>query len=150
MTKDQILKFISEIKPYEFIIGICRYTEITLVREDSCFPYVAQMTPIDMMDYARPIPEYSRHRDDASWYEDKHIEFEGQHFIIDLELTDIKYEDEYIVITRNSCYEPCIVYIPYEEICFVKKYTRYNGQMNEIYNYNKFQWELNNKKHGRK
>ena len=144
MTRDQILKFISEIKPYESIIGICKYTEITLIREDSFFPYVANMTPIDMRDYARPILEYSRQRDDDLWYSEKHIEFEGQHYIIDVEITDIKYEDEYIVVTRNSCYEPCIVYIPYDQICFIKKYTQHRGQINDIYNYNKFQWELNN------
>ena len=145
MTKEHILKLLSDIEPYESLIGICKYTEITLIKENAYFPYVAQMTPIDMRDYARPIPEYSRHRDDEKWYEEKHIEFEGQHYIIDVEITDIKYEDDYIVITRNSCYEPCVIYLPYDEINFLKKYIKQNGRSNDIYNYNKFQWELNNK-----
>lgn len=136
--KELIFKLLSELQPYEYLVGVSRYTEFILIREDSIFPYVMRMTRIDRRDYARPVSD-DTHRED-NWYSDKRIQFNGQDFIIDVEINNIKYEDDYIVVTRNSCYEPCMLYIPYTEFSFIKKNTDTND---EILNYNKFQWELN-------
>jgi hypothetical protein len=136
--KELILKLLSELQPYEYLIGVSRYTELVLIREDSILPYAVRMTPIDRRDYMRPTSNDIQREE--SWCNDKHIQFKGQDFVIDLEITDIKYEDDYVVITRNSCYEPCIIYLPYSEISFIKKNTDTND---EVLSYNKFQWELN-------
>lgn len=136
MTKDYIIKLLDEIEPYEYLIAVCNGREVYLCKEDSLFPFAVSISRLEYENYIAPIDVSDKF---TIWSESRRITFEGENYIIDKDISKIKYNEDMIIIEVMSFYTPGTHYLPYDSIDYIIKPK---DKEDIIYKYNKFQWDM--------
>lgn len=136
MTKDYIIKLLDEIEPYEYLIAVCNGREVYLCKEDSLFPFAVSISRLEYENYIAPIDVSDKF---TIWSESRRITFEGENYIIDKDISKIKYSEDMIIIEVMSFYTPGTHYLPYDSIDYIIKPK---DKEDIIYKYNKFQWDI--------
>lgn len=136
MTKDYIIKLLDEIEPYEYLIAVCNGREVYLCKEDSLFPFAVSISRLEYENYIAPIDVSDKF---TIWSESRRITFEGENYIIDKDISKIKYNEDMIIIEVMSFYTPGTHYLPYDSIDYIIKPK---DKEDIIYKYNKFQWDI--------
>ena len=136
MIKDYIIKLLDEIEPYEYLIAVCNGREVYLCKEDSLFPFAVSISRLEYENYIAPIDVSDKF---TIWSESRRITFEGENYIIDKDISKIKYNEDMIIIEVMSFYTPGTHYLPYDSIDYIIKPK---DKEDIIYKYNKFQWDM--------
>lgn len=136
MIKDYIIKLLDEIEPYEYLIAVCNGREVYLCKEDSLFPFAVSISRLEYENYIAPIDVSDKF---TIWSESRRITFEGENYIIDKDISKIKYNEDMIIIEIMSFYTPGTHYLPYDSIDYIIKPK---DKEDIIYKYNKFQWDI--------
>ena len=136
MIKDYIIKLLDEIEPYEYLIAVCNGREVYLCKEDSLFPFAVSISRLEYENYIAPIDVSDKF---TIWSESRRITFEGENYIIDKDISKIKYNEDMIIIEVMSFYTPGTHYLPYDSIDYIIKPK---DKEDIIYKYNKFQWDI--------
>ena len=139
--KELLFNLLEEIKPNELVyISTSTGSRTVICREDSCFPVATSMHFISglenlsanyLSEYMDPISQKS-----VIDYKTKHtIELDGRKYLIDNEILNMKYHDNFMEITEENESHMITRYIFYNtitEIYIVKEGNEILKQYNEM------------------
>jgi hypothetical protein len=146
--KNILKDVLNSIEPYQLIAVSIRHDYWTLCREDAIFPLAISVKRLEsssymyrssysLMDMVTPdIAEYYNQYDI-----DHTIEFDGTKMIIEREILEIEYHDNYIKLKVKDADNEQTIFINYDSIDFIK--VRENVADNLLEKFNKFQYEIN-------
>ena len=149
--KNILQDVLNNIKPYQLITVSIHHDYWTLCREDAVFPLAVSVKRTESPSYMyrnsyslldMVSPDLSEHYDQ---YDLEHsLEFNGIKMVIEREILEIKYCDNYIKIVSKNADNTQISYINYDSIDFIK--VKEDEADNLLESYNKFQYEITNNK----
>lgn len=144
--KNIIFDILNKIKPYELIKIQINNEELYICREDAYFPLA-----IRSIDYEPEMENgnyfYSHNTEELHNYIKSHrYTLDENEYIIENEVTYIKYHDRYIHLAMASISGTYDYFIPYNSIscaCLIHSNNMSRCCNGGILNYNKIQYELN-------
>lgn len=149
--KNVLQDVLKNIEPYQLIAVSIRHDYWTLCREDAVFPMAISVKRLESQAYMyrssyslmdMVTPDIAEH---YNKYDIDHtIEFDGVKMVIEGEILDIEYHDNYIKIVIKNADNTQVLYINYDSIDFIK--VKQDEADNLLENYNKFQYEMANNK----
>ena len=149
--KNILQDVLKNIEPYQLIGVSIRHDYWTLCREDAVFPMAISVKRLESQAYMyrssyslmdMVTPDIAEH---YNKYDIDHtIEFDGVKMVIEGEILDIEYHDNYIKIVIKNADNTQVLYINYDSIDFIK--VKQDEADNLLENYNKFQYEMANNK----
>lgn len=149
--KNILQDVLKNIEPYQLIAVSIRHDYWTLCREDAVFPLAISVKRLESQAYMyrssyslmdMVTPDIAEH---YNKYDIDHtIEFDGVKMVIEGEILDIEYHDNYIKIVIKNADNTQVLYINYDSIDFIK--VKQDEADNLLENYNKFQYEMANNK----
>lgn len=149
--KNILQDVLKNIEPYQLIGVSIRHDYWTLCREDAVFPLAISVKRLESQAYMyrssyslmdMVTPDIAEH---YNKYDIDHtIEFDGVKMVIEGEILDIEYHDNYIKIVIKNADNTQVLYINYDSIDFIK--VKQDEADNLLENYNKFQYEMANNK----
>jgi hypothetical protein len=146
--KNILKDVLNSVEPYQLIAVSIRHDYWTLCREDAIFPLAISVKRLEsssymyrssysLMDMVTPdIAEYYNQYDI-----DHTIEFDGTKMIIEREILEIEYHENYIKLKVKDADNEQTIFINYDSIDFIK--VRENVADNLLEKFNKFQYEIN-------
>ena len=146
--KNVLQDVLKNIEPYQLITVSIRHDYWTLCREDAEFPLAISIKRLESPSYMfrssyslmdMVTPDIAEHYD--KYDIDHTIEFDGVKMVIEREILDIEYHDNYIKIITKNADDTQISYINYDSIDFIK--VREDIADNLLEKFNKFQYEIN-------
>lgn len=146
--KNVLQDVLKNIEPYQLITVSIRHDYWTLCREDAEFPLATSVKRLESPSYMfrssyslmdMVTPDIAEHYD--KYDIDHTIEFDGVKMVIEREILDIEYHDNYIKIITKNADDTQISYINYDSIDFIK--VREDIADNLLEKFNKFQYEIN-------
>ena len=149
--KNILQDVLKDIEPYQLIAVSIRHDYWTLCREDAEFPLAISVKRLESPSYMfrssyslmdMVTPDIAEH---YNKYDIDHtIEFDGVKMVIEGEILDIEYHDNYIKIVIKNADNTQVSYINYDSIDFIK--VKQDEADNLLESYNKFQYEIANNK----
>ena len=149
--KNVLQDILKDIEPYQLITVSIRHDYWTLCREDAEFPLAVSVKRLESPSYMyrssyslmdMVTPDIAEH---YNKYDIDHtVEFNGVKMVIDGEILDIEYHDDYIKIIIKHADDTQVSYINYDSIDFIK--VKKDEADNLLESYNKFQYEVANNK----
>ena len=149
--KNILQDVLKDIEPYQLITVSIRHDYWTLCREDAEFPLAVSVKRLESPSYMyrssyslmdMVTPDIAEH---YNKYDIDHtVEFNGVKMVIDGEILDIEYHDNYIKIIIKHADDTQVSYIKYDSIDFIK--VKKDEADNLLESYNKFQYEVANNK----
>ena len=149
--KNVLQDVLKNIEPYQLIAVSIRHDYWTLCREDAEFPLAISVKRLESPSYMfrssyslmdMVTPDIAEH---YNKYDIDHtIEFDGVKMVIEGEILDIEYHDNYIKIVIKNADNTQVSYINYDSIDFIK--VKQDEADNLLESYNKFQYEIANNK----
>ena len=149
--KNILQDVLKDIEPYQLITVSIRHDYWTLCREDAEFPLAVSVKRLESPSYMyrssyslmdMVTPDIAEH---YNKYDIDHtVEFNGVKMVIDGEILDIEYHDDYIKIIIKHADDTQVSYINYDSIDFIK--VKKDEADNLLESYNKFQYEVANNK----
>jgi hypothetical protein len=149
--KNILQDVLKDIEPYQLIAVSIRHDYWTLCREDAEFPLAISVKRLESPSYMfrssyslmdMVTPDIAEH---YNKYDIDHtIEFDGVKMVIEGEILDIEYHDNYIKIVIKNADNTQVSYINYDSIDFIK--VKKDEADNLLESYNKFQYEIANNK----
>lgn len=149
--KNVLQDVLNNIEPYQLITVSIRHDYWTLCREDAVFPLAISVKRTESPQYMfrssyslldTVTPDITEHYD--KYDIDHTIEFDGVKMIIEREILNIEYHDNYIKIVTKNADDTQTSYINYDSIDFIK--VREDIADNLLEKFNKFQYEVVNNK----
>ena len=146
--KNVLQDVLKNIEPYQLITVSIRHDYWTLCREDAEFPLAISIKRLESPSYMfrssyslmdMVTPDIAEHYD--KYDIDHTMEFDGVKMVIEREILDIEYHDNYIKIITKNADDTQISYINYDSIDFIK--VREDIADNLLEKFNKFQYEIN-------
>ena len=146
--KNVLQDVLKNIEPHQLIAVSIRHDYWLLCREDAVFPLAISVKRLESPSYMfrssyslmdMVTPDIAEHYD--KYDIDHTIEFDGVKMVIEREILDIEYHDNYIKIITKNADDTQISYINYDSIDFIK--VREDIADNLLEKFNKFQYEIN-------
>lgn len=143
--KKLLFDILNKIEPYELVRININNEELYVCREDACLPLA-----IRAIDYEPEMENgnyfYSQDVNELHRYIKSHkFSIEDYDYIIENELSYIKYYDDYIHITISSIGGEYKYFIPYSSItciCIMHSHSMSRCSSSNVIEYNKIQYEL--------
>ena len=146
--KNVLQDVLKNIEPHQLIAVSIRHDYWLLCREDAVFPLATSVKRLESPSYMfrssyslmdMVTPDIAEHYD--KYDIDHTIEFDGVKMVIEREILNIEYHDDYIKIITKNADETQTSYVNYDSIDFIK--VREDIADNLLEKFNKFQYEIN-------
>lgn len=139
ITKDLLFKLLDELEPNQLLgLGFAGrdYATMRICNEKSVMPVITSIRHLD---------EFYAYRDPLNNFnlEEQIVELDGQQYAIEQEIRDIKFEDEYFIITFWMPDGICTNYYFYKDISTIQLKEEKTvplaelNRLNYLYNTNK-------------
>ncbi len=143
--KELLFEILNKSEPYKLIKVAVGNNEFYVCREDSCLPMAVRFIEYEP-EMERENYFYTYEPDDAVEYVKTHkITLDEREYIIETELTNIKFYDDYFQVAINSVGGFSEYYVSYDSITYLS-YCNTNSisaSSKAVVKYNKIQYELN-------
>ena len=143
--KELLFEILNKSEPYKLIKVVVGNNEFYVCREDSYLPMAVRFIEYEP-EMERANYFYTYEPDDTVEYIKTHkITLDEREYIIETELTNIKFYDDYFQLTLDSVGGVSEYYVSYDSITYLS-YCNSNSisaSSKVVTNYNKIQYELN-------
>ena len=143
--KQLLFNLLNTVEPYQVIKLAIGNNEIYVCREDALFPVAVRF-----IDYEPEMEQsnyfYSYEIENSFAYVSSHkVMLNNNEYLIDTEIVDVKYYDDYFYVVLGCVGGTSTHYIPYSSISYISIYDSNTMATCSklVINYNKIQYELN-------
>ena len=145
--KELLFEILNKSEPYKLIKVAVANNEFYVCREDSCLPMAVRFLEYEP-EMERSNYFYTYDQGETVNYVNSHkITLNEREFLIETEITNIEYYDDYFQVTLNSVGGTSEYYVSYDSISYLSHCSTNSisasATSKSVAEYNKIQYELN-------